>query len=235
MPLIDIDIMGPHFMNHSLQTKSDDGEEKSHGSSLSGFAHDLTDEEKADMSRLKRLHAAFGTHKARSLDHYFHRELSREQLKEANTSQVLSRYIHHQRLSKKTHSIPPRLEGRAHAQRKAGVLSQVLSILRPRGKDYEFLADSQGLDGAILDVEKQGMERNGSTSSSEHGNALSKWESPLPPTTAIVDDLEEQDATALPRQHIVVVPQLWLWRIDSKCNITYLYLPESYEDQACVT
>lgn len=221
MPLIDIDIMWPRFMNDSSQTKSGNGEDKDHVSSLSGVDFGLTDEEKADVSRLERLHDSFGTHKARSLDHYFHRELSREQLEDANTSQVLSRYIHHQRSSKKGLLMPSK-QGKTRAQRKTGALTQILSILRGRRKDYGFLAGSQGLDRESLDVEKQGIKRDGSTSS-EHGNAFSRSESPLP-CTAIVDDLEEQDAAALPRQHIVVVPQLWLWKIDSKPSIIFTYL-----------
>lgn len=221
MPLIDIDIIWPRFVNDSPQTKSGNGEEKNHVPSLSGVDDGLTDEEKADVSRLERLHDSFGTHKARSLDHYFHRELSRKQLEDANTSQVLSRYIHHQRLSKKSLPTPSR-QGKTGGQRKSRAVSQILSILRGRRKDYGFLAGSQGLEGASLDVEKQGIKRDGSTSS-DHGNAISKWESP-PPSEAIVDDLEEQDAAALPRQHIVVVPQLWLWKIDSKPDIIYTYL-----------
>lgn len=57
---------------------------------------ELTPMEQAHVDMIMSLHSEFKVQRSRSLDHYFHRDLTDADLQIVNAEQVLSRYIHHQ-------------------------------------------------------------------------------------------------------------------------------------------
>lgn len=140
---------------------------------------ELSTMEQAHVDMIMSFNSAFNLQRPRSLDHYFHRDLTQAELQSVNAEQVLSRFIHHQQAKRRTF-----LEQKDP--------SHGIGIPKPRGI-FRLLRK------VLTALSVLGMASSGSEDTRvEHGPDKSNIKSHLS------------------RQHIVVVPQLWLWKIDSK-------------------
>lgn len=141
---------------------------------------ELNTMEQAHVDVIMSLNTAFKTQQSRSLDHYFHRDLTDAELQIVNAEQVLSRFIHHQQARSNPCSVESKFSaGRTEGLNPRGILSTLRKVLK----------------------------------------ALAMWgmASNVPDDTSIEDGLEDsKNKTHLHRQYVVVVPQLWLWKMDSK-------------------
>lgn len=179
VPLIDIDMMRPGFItNRPSFRPSDDGQ-------LSGVTTtfydnpELTSMEQAHVDMIMSLHSEFKVQRSRSLDHYFHRDLTDADLQIVNAEQVLSRFIHHQQAKR-----DPYVKNADFSKAVApSATSRTLSAMR---KFLKVLAEL-GMASTSMGA------------------------------TQVEDGLEDSYIKPhLARQYVLVVPQLWLWKIDSE-------------------
>lgn len=139
----------------------------------------LSTVEQAHVDMITSLHSVFNTQQSRSLDHYFHRDLTDTELQAVNCEQVLSRFIYHQ-------------QAKAELQYGQEPCPPGMRTPKPSG---------------VRPVWRSIM------------NALAKLRvaSNVLEDTRIEDGPDESNIkSGLPRQNVLVVPQLWLWKIDSK-------------------
>lgn len=135
--------------------------------------------EQAHVDMIMSFNSTFNPQIPRSLDHYFHRDLTEAELQSVNAEQVLSRFIHNQQEKRRTF-----LEGKDP--------SHGIGIPKPRGI-FRLLRK------VLTALSVLGMASGGPEDTRvEHGPDKSNIKSQLS------------------RQHVLVVPQLWLWKIDSK-------------------
>lgn len=178
VPLIDIDMMRPGFITSR----------PSFGSGIDGQLAGVTTNfyenpelsamEQAHVDMIMSLHSEFKVQRSRSLDHYFHRDLTDADLQIVNAEQVLSRFIHHQQAKRDPYLKKAEFKNVAPSI-KSGILSSLRNFLK-------LLADL--------------------------GMASTSWDA-----TQVEDGLGNSYIKPhLARQHIIVVPQLWLWKIDSE-------------------
>lgn len=141
---------------------------------------ELTPMEQAHVDMIMSLHSEFKVQRSRSLDHYFHRDLTDADLQIVNAEQVLSRYIHHQQAKRDPYL---RKAGFSHTI-DTSTSYRILSALR------NFLL------GVLVEL---GMARTSAKATQVEDGFGQSYIKPH-----------------LARQYILVVPQLWLWKVDSK-------------------
>lgn len=140
---------------------------------------ELSTMEQAHVDMIMSLNFAFKAQQSRSLDHYFHQDLTDAELQIINAEQVLSRFIHYQQARFRPCSLQGKKPtGQTETLKPWGIFSALRKVLKAL---------------AML-----GMANN------------------VPEDTRIEDGPDESNKSHLPRQYLVVVPQLWLWKVDSK-------------------
>lgn len=140
---------------------------------------ELNSMEEAHVEMIMSLHSEFKVQRSRSLDHYFHRDLSDADLQIVNAEQVLSRFIHHQQAKRNSNVRKSDFNNTAEAPKSSrlySALRRVLKVLAELGMAATSTNTTEVEDG-------------------------------------IGDSYIKPD---LARQYILVVPQLWLWKIDSE-------------------
>lgn len=203
----------PHFYPDSLPHPHVDDGKTDEEPEILRVHRELDEYEQRHVGRLRKLHGAFDVHSSRSLDHYFHKELTTEELFEANAEQVFSRYLFYS---------DPRLHGVGSESRsldihKASWMSWAMAVFARRDKNIAQGRISKGFEDSPA-IEKQA-----------HNNYE---EMETPTGGSILDDTSKPDELQL-RQQILVVPELWLWKFDSKCS-WYLSIPENSQDNSRV-
>lgn len=140
---------------------------------------ELTPIEQAHVHMIMSLHSEFKVQRSRTLDHYFHRDLTDADLQIVNSEQALSRFIHHQQAKRDPYLRKADFSGTIDASNPSRILSALSNFLRV--------------------LAKLGM-----ASTSKIG-------------TQVEDGFGQSHIKShLARQYILVVPQLWLWKIGSK-------------------
>lgn len=179
VPLIDIDMMRPGFITDRRPFAPRVGEQIADETTRFCENPHLTSMEQAHIDMIESLHSEFKVQRSRSLDHYFHHDLTDADLQNLNAEQVLSRFIHHQQVKRDPFLREPDLSNTVAGS----FTSRMFSALR---KVREVLA--------------------------ELGMA-----SPMMGAAQVEDGFGEQFIKPhLARQYVLVVPQLWLWKLDSK-------------------
>lgn len=139
--------------------------------------------EQAHVDMITSLNSAFKTQQSRSLDHYFHRDLTDTELQAVNCEQVLSRFIHHQQAKAELQHEQDSCTSGMRNPKPSGIHPVWRSIMKAFAKlrvASNVLKDMRIEDG--------------------------------PDQSKIKPDP--------PRQNVLVVPQLWLWKVDSKSQHT---------------
>ncbi|KAK2608127.1 hypothetical protein N8I77_006760 [Diaporthe amygdali] len=176
IPLIDIDMMSPGFVSNDISyVDNNDGQP----SVLTTDPHEspgLNVKEQRHVEMMKSFHSAFNSQRARTLDHYFHRDLADADLQMVNAEQVVSRFIHYEQAK------------REPCSRQNNICNDNLR-LNPRSRSYpltKVLTNPMGTTAADLE-------------------------------NAWVDEGREKSniRSELARQFVLVVPQIWLWKIDN--------------------
>lgn len=181
VPLIDIDLMRPGFVRNT-PSYAHDNDRQSAGKMTN--PHEITalnTTEQNHVEMMKSLHASFEVQQSRTLDHYFHRDLTDAELEKVNADQVVSRFIDHQQTKQ-----PPNLG--------LGNTSNDETHLNPQKRSC-FLSNglTTRMGTTVPDLENARIE-DGHDSLNIKSDIL--------------------------RQFVLVVPQLWLWKIDSMSRPT---------------
>lgn len=221
MPFIDIDNMWPGFIDENplnLATNMEPSPRQKHSIMLAEFDKKFNKTEKDHNTRLLHSQKMAGSHKARTLDHYFHRELNEQQVQDANSNQVLSRFIHHQR-QRRPEFIAASKPGEIMGEATPVTLAMPTAVETSQSSLGTFIntGDRSLAFEAGPDVEGQRITK---------GENLKSAANPDSKQNTV---LNLSVLAQVPRQRVIVVPQLWLWKIDSKCMITiskFLMLPK---------
>ncbi|KAL2286025.1 hypothetical protein FJTKL_07270 [Diaporthe vaccinii] len=179
VPLIDIDMMRPGFISDRPSFASGNDGQLAGVTTTFYENPDLTSMEQAHIDMIMSLHSEFKVQRSRSLDHYFHRDLTDADLQIVNREQVLSRFIHHQQAKR-----DPYVRQKADFSKTVAPspTSRILSALK---RILKVLAEF-GMASTSMDA------------------------------TQVEDGLEHSYIKPhLARQYVLVVPQLWLWKIDN--------------------
>ncbi|KAL1850769.1 hypothetical protein Daus18300_012777 [Diaporthe australafricana] len=175
IPLIDIDMMMPGFVKNSAShIQVNDNQFASMIANFCG-SPELNTKEQAHIEMIQSFHSTFRSQKSRSLDQYFHHDLTDHDLQIVNAEQVLSRFIYHHQVQRGLH---PRHDD----------TSTYRETTRPRRLSPVLIKVLNAVFGATsTDVREDRIEHGRDESNTNFG---------------------------LARQHVLVVPQLWLWKID---------------------
>lgn len=211
MPIIDIDMVSPGFINNQPSDPRREGGKTPYSLVPAGHERPLSDAEVAHVKKLKRLQESFDVHPSRSLDHYFHQELTDEQLQELNSEQVLSRFLYYQQKIRQGLNTE---KSQRHDEVPEGItsfLGRLWARLRGPRVDTRTRDGSQFESITRLEEQKPVCERDGV----KKDESVTRGDREIckgiaPPRGA---SLEHEDCQP-PRQQILVVSQFWLWRID---------------------
>lgn len=180
----------------------------------------LDSREKQHIERLKELHKRGGVFPSRSLDHYFHPRIGSETLQELNLDQVFSRFVFYRfylpgllysqlDLQCGGHNFP------AAVKRGCCIISAKLwAFLRRVSRWYQnvvhFDADS--------DTEQQNVSATETWPRipENYQNVPRNSEDSQITSFTSEDFMFPEISYRIPRQQILVVSQLWLWKVDSE-------------------
>lgn len=167
IPLVDLDMVRPHFYPDSLPHPQVNNGKTSEVPKILRVHRELDEFEQHHVEKLSKLHGAFDVHSSRSLDHYFHKELTTEELFEANAEQVFSRYLYYS---------DPRLHEESTGSQssdttKASWTSRVMAVFRGRDKTRGQGHNTQGFEDSPT-VEKQAHDSDAETGTSSGGTTL---------------------------------------------------------------
>ena len=186
VPLIDIDMMKPGFVTKTSSCAASGARQVLGAPQDLHVDQELSTTEQAHVDTILSLHSAFKDQQSRSLDHYFHRDLTDTELQTVNGEQVLSRFIYHQ-------------QAKVKQRPEQGTCIRGIRIPRPRGVHPFWRSTMKEL--AKLRVASNVLE-----------------------DMRIEDGPDELDLKLhLYRQHVLAVPQLWLWKIDSKSHTPHIH------------
>ncbi|KAJ0117399.1 hypothetical protein J7T55_003813 [Diaporthe amygdali] len=176
IPLIDIDMMSPGFVSNDISYVHNNNGRPSVLTMDPYESQGLNVKEQRHVEMMKSFHSAFNAQRARTLDHYFHRDLADTDLQMVNAEQVVSRFIHYEQAK------------REPCSRQHNICNDKLR-LKPRSRGY-----------SLTKVLKKPM----GTTAADLENA---W---------VDEGREKSNIRSEPsRQFVLVVPQIWLWKIDN--------------------
>lgn len=236
MPILDIDMLRPRFYPEDPQPLEQlkAANMTAHGPKLLAQDRRLNPFEQHHVEKLEGLHQALpDIHATRSLDHYFHKDFTFEDVYALNCDQVISRYLYHATrvLNRKEPSVSTgahtmTVDEKRRGLRVRGWMQKLVSFFKTMGR-YPSSPKSTVFHGSSV-VETQACEAVGL----DGGSTSTVYDTAGPqPSRAQVkaehmgDTREDQN-----QQQILVVPQLWLWKIDSKSMIYPKGTPPLYNE-----
>lgn len=168
--------------------------------------------------KMRELHQAYPElHSPRSLDQYFHQELEGKQLQEDNSQQVLSRFISHRtvihrqvRLKFQEEELNAKRNSwyqSSYGNEGSGKASNTWATIWDRMRKNWFTSESLRNDSIVFDT----------LPAVEHQTS---GKGP-PETRGTEENRADMHDNKLPRQQLLVVPQLWLWKLDSVSQKPY--------------
>lgn len=228
LPLIDVDVLAGFQDTHMEPldvTEDQCGQRTSPGPKLKthfgiGMRHI-----KKMKKRYSNKDKESALHFPRTLDHYFHGDLSRSQLQTLNEDQVLTRYLH-QKSSEavQTHTLqsPPSASPLSKdCTGWIGVGSRLGHRIRELSRTIFRTAFNSPQTGEAS-LEEGGKKSTGPRPSLMVSSTLGSENS----TINIPENSRSALDLSISAHPILVVPQLWLVRIDSKCKQTrFLVFP----------
>lgn len=178
--------------------------------------------EKQHIERLKKLHKFGGVFPSRSLDHYFHPRLESETLRELNLDQVLSRYLFYRFYRFYAPNLTDFGDSQSGGHNFSAAITTACRVIN--AKLWVFLRRvSRWYQNAIhFDLKSDSEQQNAWATEtrsriSENCQSAPRNSEDSQTTSFISDDcIFPEFLFKVPRQQILVVSQLWLWKVDSE-------------------